>query len=183
MITHCPHGIEHPYATSPDQRVPVLPLTGTPVLLGIVASPDVTRVVCEWGSTELELEPVKASAADAAALAGGEGHLSEAQANALGAEGAWSVLTPPVTTPTRYRFRAERSAGAERATTFAGGDPNAFSGAADGTTRDVSAAIEATDTTGASAVEFTEWFEVPPAEWRSVGGEVRGGGDRVRGVE
>src|SRR5690349_15830354 len=106
MITHRPDGIEHPYATSPDQRVPVLPLVGEPVRLGVVASSEVTSVVCEWGTTTLTLSPAKDNAADAAALAGGEGHLSEAQAKALGADGGWSLVTPPVTTPVRYRFHA-----------------------------------------------------------------------------
>ncbi|TCC20579.1 TIM-barrel domain-containing protein [Kribbella sindirgiensis] len=106
MITHRPYGIEHPYASSPDQRVPVLPLVGEPVRLGVVASPDVTSVVCEWGTTTLELTPAQATAADAAALAGGEGHLSEAQAKALGSDDSWSVVTPPITEPVRYRFRA-----------------------------------------------------------------------------
>ena len=55
MLTHRPHGIEHPYATSPDQRIPVQPLTGEQVRLGVVASADVTAVVCEWGSVELTL--------------------------------------------------------------------------------------------------------------------------------
>ncbi|GAB3826135.1 TIM-barrel domain-containing protein [Kribbella italica] len=105
MLTHRPYGIEHPYASSPDQRVPVLPLTGEPVRLGVVA-PDAERVVCEWGSVELPMERGSAAAADAAALAGGEGHLSEAQAKSLGADGAWSVLTPPVTEPVKYRFHA-----------------------------------------------------------------------------
>ncbi|TDW92731.1 TIM-barrel domain-containing protein [Kribbella sp. VKM Ac-2566] len=139
MITHRPHGIEHPYATSPDQRVPVLPLAGEPIRLGVVASPGITSVVCEWGTTTLEMAPARATAADAAALAGGEGHLSEAQAKSLGSDDGWSVVTPPVLEPVRYRFRA-------------GG-------------------------------ETTEWFELAPASWVPDRGEVRGGGDRVRGVE
>ena len=35
MITHRPHGVEHPYASSPDQRVPVLPLAGESVRIGV----------------------------------------------------------------------------------------------------------------------------------------------------
>jgi hypothetical protein len=45
MLIHRPYGIEHPYANSPDQRVPVLPLVGVQLRLGVVASPDVTAVV------------------------------------------------------------------------------------------------------------------------------------------
>jgi alpha-glucosidase (family GH31 glycosyl hydrolase) len=108
MITHRPHGIEHPYANSPDQRVPVLPLVGEPVRLGVIA-PGVTSVVCEWGTTTLELTPATTATADAAALAGGEGHLSEAQAKSLGSDDGWTVVTPPVTEPVRYRFRTSDS--------------------------------------------------------------------------
>lgn len=112
MLTHRPHGIEHPYATSPDQRIPVQPLAGQQVHLGVVVSPDVTRVVCEWGDVELTLTPAEANAADAAALAGGEGHLAEAQATALGGDGGWSVVTPPLTDPIKYRFHAYGEAAA-----------------------------------------------------------------------
>jgi alpha-glucosidase (family GH31 glycosyl hydrolase) len=105
MLIHRPHGIEHPYANSPDQRVPVLPLVGEQLRLGVVASPDITGVVCEWGSLTLDMSPAETATADAAALAGGEGHLSEAQAKSLGADDGWSVVTPPVTDPVRYRFR------------------------------------------------------------------------------
>ena len=142
MITHRPYGLEHPYAVSPDQRIPVLPLTGEPVRLGVVVSSDVERVVCEWGPVELTLSPTQTTAAYAAALAGGEGHLSEAQANALGGDGGWSVVTPPVVEPVKYRFHAF-------------------------------GAVE----------ETTDWFEVYPAAWTSSGGEVRGGGERVPGIE
>ncbi|TCO40596.1 galactose mutarotase-like protein [Kribbella antiqua] len=116
MITHRPFGIEHPYAASPDQRVPVLPLAGESVRLGVVVSPDVTRVVCEWDSSELELSPATDTSGDAAALAGGEGHLSEAQAKSLGADGAWFVVTPPITEPVRYRFHAYTSGSSAEST-------------------------------------------------------------------
>jgi len=144
VITHRPYGIEHPYAVSPDQRVPVLPLVGESVRLGVIVTSEVDRVVCEWGTTELPMELASLSGADAAALAGGDGHLSEAQAKSLGAEGGWSVVTPTVTEPVKYRFHAYSQT---------------------------------------AAVETTAWFEVSPASWRSGGGEVRGGGERVVGVE
>jgi 1,3-alpha-isomaltosidase len=150
MLIHRPYGIEHPYATSPDQRIPVQPLTGQQVQLGVVVSPDVTRVVCEWGDVELTLSPAEADAADAAALAGGEGHLAEAQASALGGDGGWSVITPPLSEPIKYRFHAYR------------GDAAVGPG---------------------ELVESTEWFEVSPASWLSDGGVMRGGGERVSGVE
>jgi alpha-glucosidase (family GH31 glycosyl hydrolase) len=116
MIMHRPFGIEHPYATSLDQRVPVLPLTGQRVLLGVQADPSVTAVTCEWQGERLTLEPRLGSAADAAALAGGEGHLAGAQAASLGGAGGWAVESPPVTEPTEYRFHATTADGAASTT-------------------------------------------------------------------
>ncbi|HEV7713650.1 MAG TPA: TIM-barrel domain-containing protein, partial [Asanoa sp.] len=113
---HRPFGIEHPYATSVDQRVPVLPLTGQRVLLGVQADPAVTAVTCEWQGERLTLEPRLGSAADAAALAGGEGHLAGAQAASLGGAGGWAVESPPVTEPTEYRFHATTADGAASTT-------------------------------------------------------------------
>ena len=116
LITHRPHGIEHPYAVSPDQRVPVLPQVGRTTTLGVQCAPEVTSVVCEWRArgvagevdgdvVRLELEPVTASAADAAALAGGEGHLAEAQAASIGGEGAWAVESPALDAEAGYAYR------------------------------------------------------------------------------
>jgi len=109
MITHRPHGVEHPYATSPDQRVPVLPLVGSSVTLGVLA--DVDEVTCEFDGKMLPMSRAVTPAEDAAALAGGDGHLSAAQAGALGGEGGWSVSTPALDEDRvyRYRFHADGS--------------------------------------------------------------------------
>ncbi|MFZ5870578.1 MAG: glycoside hydrolase family 31, partial [Actinomycetota bacterium] len=119
-VRHRPHGIEHPYATSPDQRVPVRPEAGETVRLGVVAAPEVGAVTCEWGTgdgpfTRIRLEPVAPASADAAALAGGEGHLAEAQAASLAADGTWSCTTPRLEAGVRYRYRfvAETPSGTE----------------------------------------------------------------------
>ncbi|MFP5335244.1 MAG: TIM-barrel domain-containing protein [Actinomycetes bacterium] len=109
-VRHRPHGLEHPYATSPDQRVPVRPEAGSAVRLGVVSDPDVTGVVCEWqtggGATvSLPLEPVSPGPVDTAAFAGGEGHLAEAQASALTADGSWACVTPVLEAGVRYRYR------------------------------------------------------------------------------
>jgi len=150
VIRHRPHGIEHPYATSPDQRVPVQPLDGDPVLLGVVADPSVRRVTCEWqtvsgtgGATSLSLRSTDVSSVDAAALAGGEGHLAAAQAGGLAHDGGWSVTTPPLVAGERYRYR--------------------FHAIADD---------------GAQAT--TGWYDVAPARWtRDAGGVLRGDTSRV----
>ncbi|MHB1288299.1 glycoside hydrolase family 31 protein [Georgenia sp.] len=110
LVRHVPYGIEHPYATSPDQRVPVLPEAGQSVRLGVVAAPDIATITCEWqdpsGTTAaLPLSPANTSGTDLAALAGGDGHLAEAQATQLAADGAWSVISPPVVAESVYRYR------------------------------------------------------------------------------
>ena len=137
LITHRPHGIEHPYAVSLDQRVPVLPEMGSTTTLGVQADPAVESVICEWHSRTgestaqaLPLSRVVARAADAAALAGGEGHLAEAQAASLGGDGGWAVESPALVEEHGYAYR--------------------FVGA-----------------TGDGRTEATEWFEVVPARWVS----------------
>lgn len=109
-LTHRPFGIEHPYAASADQRIPVRPEAGEALRIGVVA-PGARGLACEWADVtagtalRLAAEPGSVAAADAAALAGGEGHLAEAQAGQLAADGAWSVTTPPLEAEHRYRYR------------------------------------------------------------------------------
>jgi alpha-glucosidase (family GH31 glycosyl hydrolase) len=109
-LTHRPYGLEHPYATSPDQRLPVRPEAGQQVRIGVVA-PGVRDVTLEWqdvstgAALSVDGVPVAASAADAAALAGGEGHLAEAQAAQLPTEDAWSATSPALVAGHRYRYR------------------------------------------------------------------------------
>ncbi|ABL84125.1 TIM-barrel domain-containing protein [Nocardioides sp. JS614] len=117
-VTHRPHGIEHPYVQSADQRCPVLPLAGSTCRIGVTADPAVVAVRCEWGDQVLAMTPRTVDAADAAALAGGEGHLAEAQANMLEADGAWTLETPVLVEGCRltYRFVAVTADGVEVAT-------------------------------------------------------------------
>ncbi|GAA1873790.1 glycoside hydrolase family 31 protein [Asanoa iriomotensis] len=139
MIRHRPHGIEHPYATSLDQRVPVLPEVGQRVLLGVWADPAVTAVTGEWREPDgavrhLTLAPRTADAADTAALAGGEGHLAGAQATALGGEGGWAVESPPLRSPADYRFTATTGDGREQTTDWFRVAPAAWTATAPGAT-------------------------------------------------
>ncbi|NLF06230.1 MAG: glycoside hydrolase family 31, partial [Actinomycetales bacterium] len=135
-IRHRPAGTGHPYATSPDQRVPLRPAAGEPVRLGLTldtpprkpedplpeGGPMIVSARCEWvdgeTTTTLELAPATISADDAAALAGGDGHLAEAQAAVAGADGGWAVTTPALEAGRsyRYRFTAELSDGTSPAT-------------------------------------------------------------------
>jgi len=113
QVRHRPFGLEHPYADSPDQRRPPRPFAGEPVRIGVATDGDVAEVACEWRETgkpgvhRLRLGPVDADPGEAASLAGGEGHLAEAQAGLLEPEGTrWSVVSPPVTGPASYTIEA-----------------------------------------------------------------------------
>lgn len=127
MIRHRPFGSEHPYAYTADQRLPPRPEAGETVLLGVTASANVTAVTCRWTAhtdngdttTELELQPVDPAGHQAAAHAGGEGHLAAAQAKAGRAGGRpWQTRTPPLNAGTRYTysFAAASSDGSTRRT-------------------------------------------------------------------
>ena len=149
LITHRPYGIEHPYATSPDQRIPVLPLLGQVTRLGVQVGPSVTRVTCEWASEKgdvcmtstLALAPAQASARAAAALVGGEGHLAEAQAASVGGSGGWTVDSPPMEPGVHYRYRF-----------------HAFTGAG---------ALDDADGDMKGPEQSTDWFDLAPARWTS----------------
>jgi alpha-glucosidase (family GH31 glycosyl hydrolase) len=115
LVTHRPRGIEHPYATSLDQRVPVQPLAGQQVMVGVQAAAEVIAVDCDWEALPdpdvpatavvLPMRRREADPAEASALAGGDGHLAEAQAAGLGGDGGWVVQSPPVEDGARYRYR------------------------------------------------------------------------------
>src|SRR5665811_33596 len=87
--------------------------------LGVQVDPSVTDVTCEWQSaaadlrmtTTFALAPEETSAASAAALVGGEGHLAEAQAASVGGSGGWTVDSPPMESGARYRYRFHAFAG------------------------------------------------------------------------
>jgi alpha-glucosidase (family GH31 glycosyl hydrolase) len=148
LISHRPYGIEHPYATSPDQRVPVLPLVGQVTRLGVQVEPSVTEVTCQWQTattnghvtTTLPLTPQHTPAAAAAEAVGGEGHLAEAQAAHAGEAGGWAVNSPVMAAGAHYRYRFHALTG-PRVTGTEGGD--------------------------AASGQWTDWFDLAPARWTS----------------
>ncbi|MDR1431325.1 MAG: glycoside hydrolase family 31, partial [Propionibacteriaceae bacterium] len=114
ILSHHPEGAGHPYAASADQRVPVQPVAGEPLWLGVETSPDVEAVWCELEADgEVQRIPLRRKAdeqlaADAAVAAGGEGHLAEAQAAASAAGGvAWEATLDTPGTRCRYRFAGQ----------------------------------------------------------------------------
>lgn len=124
MIRHRPHGSEHPYATTPDQRVPASPEVNEPVLLGVLAAPTVTSINCYWtdtgqaGSTTTELELSAVNPADAGSPLSVQdgGHLAAAQARSERGSGRWQVQVPPLQEGHRYtyRFQADSIGGTQR---------------------------------------------------------------------
>lgn len=106
-VRHRPFGDGHPYAASVDQRVPVRPGAGEAFAVGVVADRAPTcELVGPDGTRTVPMAPGPVAGADAAALAGGEGHLAEAQAARGEVCGAWhATLGPlPAGEPFRYRF-------------------------------------------------------------------------------
>jgi alpha-glucosidase (family GH31 glycosyl hydrolase) len=122
-LNHNPSGAGHPYAASAEQRVPVHPVAGEWLRLGVTATPDVEAVTCEltWNGGIVTRIPLRRRetarlAADQAAAAGGEGHLAEAQAAAAAtADDAWETAVIVQDGHCRYRFWAE-AAGQRTAT-------------------------------------------------------------------
>ncbi|MFD2840727.1 TIM-barrel domain-containing protein [Populibacterium corticicola] len=122
-VTHRPYGIEHPYATSADQRVPVHPAIQQDFSIGAVVTSDGDPQVelhytPDGQETQIiPLAPYSPSAADAAALAGGDGHLASAQAAQLESDGAWSVTIPGLRAGQSARYRIVATQGSESAET------------------------------------------------------------------
>ena len=109
---HRPRGVEHPYATSADQLVPPIPLAGAPLRIGAVC-PGSTAMTVEvvWadgGTQAVEMQRSDSGAAQAIAMAGGDGHLGAAQAASLDTPDAWTCVLPALADrPGRYRFHAD----------------------------------------------------------------------------
>lgn len=122
-VTHRPHGIEHPYATSADQRIPVHPAEGQPFTIGAVVdadgdvSVDLHYTVSGQETQIIAFAPFVPNAADAAALAGGDGHLAAAQAAQLESDGSWAVTVPGLAQGESATYRIVANQGADVAET------------------------------------------------------------------
>ncbi|MEV4137007.1 TIM-barrel domain-containing protein [Dactylosporangium sp. NPDC049742] len=105
MIRHRPFGSGHAYQPSIDQRLPVRPLAGEPVNLGVAAAASVTAVRCEWDGGAFDL---RREGAATGPTAGAEGHLATAAAGQRGRSVRWAADSPPLPAgrPVRYRFIA-----------------------------------------------------------------------------
>ena len=109
MIRHRPYGSGHPYSVDTEQRSPVDPVVGSPVVLGVRTSADVTAVTVEVvrdGATEvLALAP---TARQSRGQAVDGGHLASAQARLARGSGGWQVSLGELVAGelVRYRFTA-----------------------------------------------------------------------------
>ena len=116
LIVHNPYGVEHPYARSLDQLSPSIPVVSQPLVIGVIVEEKVDSVHCvivtEDDQTVLVMHPVDGEDSDAALLAGGTGHLAEAQQAAMKADNGWQCTIDSVSpTPCDYRFEVIKADG------------------------------------------------------------------------
>jgi alpha-glucosidase (family GH31 glycosyl hydrolase) len=111
MIRHRPFGSGHPYSVDTEQRSPIDPVAGQPVVLGVRSSGGVTGVVCELVEDGAETRFLHLSATPRQSRGQGVdgGHLASAQARLARASGGWqlSIDSLRVGECYRYRFHAE----------------------------------------------------------------------------
>ncbi|MCL2464535.1 MAG: hypothetical protein FWF28_05655, partial [Micrococcales bacterium] len=98
-IRHRPFGDGHPYAASPDQRVPASPQAGEPFAVGVLADADVTAIVCQIAGPDGTPRDVPMAPGLVAGMD---------PADRTSSEGAWRADLPPLSAavPHRYRFVA-----------------------------------------------------------------------------
>lgn len=112
MIRHNPPGRGHRYRDSLDQRVPVHPVAGEPVRLGVLADPGVSRLVAEieQSGEAYARELFRLDATDPGSGGQlGDGHLAAAAESGeeTGGLEPWAVDVDSFAAgqPVRYRFR------------------------------------------------------------------------------
>lgn len=114
MIRHRPFGSGHPYSVDTEQRSPIDPVAGQPLVLGVRASASVDAVMLEYriDDGELQLLPLRREARRSRGQVLDGGHLASAQARLTRAAGGWSVTIDelPAHSELRYRFVAGREA-------------------------------------------------------------------------
>jgi alpha-glucosidase (family GH31 glycosyl hydrolase) len=107
VIRHRPFGSGHPYSADTEQRSPVDPVAGTPLLLGVRTSADVASVTLEWQRDGVAQPPVALSAVprnSRGQLIDG-GHLASAQARLARSAGGWRAELDDLVAGERLRYR------------------------------------------------------------------------------
>ncbi|MEV8268440.1 TIM-barrel domain-containing protein [Microbacterium sp. NPDC076911] len=111
MIRHRPGGSGHPYSVDTEQRDPVIPVQGEPLVLGVFATNDVTEVSLELsidGAPPRALALERSERRSRGQVIDG-GHLASAQARLARASGGWSItlLDLEAGATLRYRFTSD----------------------------------------------------------------------------
>jgi 1,3-alpha-isomaltosidase len=106
VIRHRPFGSGHPYSVDTEQRSPVDPVAGQPVLLGVRTSPHVTSVEVEIdrGDTRSVLNLAPTARKSRGQTVDG-GHLASAQARLARSSGGWQVSLADLVAGERVRYR------------------------------------------------------------------------------
>ncbi|MGV8969076.1 MAG: TIM-barrel domain-containing protein [Microbacteriaceae bacterium] len=102
MIRHRPFGSGHPYSVDTEQRWPVDPIAGEPLMLGVRTSGVVDSVTLEIGDERIPLEAVVRSSRGQTQDGG---HLASAQARLARSEGGWHTRLDDLRAHESYRYR------------------------------------------------------------------------------
>jgi alpha-glucosidase (family GH31 glycosyl hydrolase) len=107
MIRHRPYGSGHPYSTDTEQRWPVDPVAGEPLVLGVRGSASVTAVRLEWerdGAAQAGIDLEGVATTSRGQVVDG-GHLASAQARLARAAGGWRTRLDGLRRGERLRYR------------------------------------------------------------------------------
>jgi alpha-glucosidase (family GH31 glycosyl hydrolase) len=107
MIRHRPFGSGHPYSTDTEQRSPVDPTAGEPLVLGVRGSASVTAVRLEWhrdGVAQPGIDLERVATTSRGQVVDG-GHLASAQARLARAAGGWRAELDGLRRGERLRYR------------------------------------------------------------------------------
>lgn len=106
MIRHRPFGSGHPYSVDTEQRVPVDPVAGHPLTLGVRVTPEVDAVVLQWDDGVAVVEhPLDRTQRRSRGQSVDGGHLASAQARLARAAGGFAVTLDGLDAGTEYRYR------------------------------------------------------------------------------
>ncbi|WP_394769261.1 TIM-barrel domain-containing protein [Lacisediminihabitans sp.] len=118
MIRHRPFGSGHPYSVDTEQRWPIDPVAGEPVVLGVRTSSEVTAAAAEVvrdGGEPRSLD-LEATARTSRGQSTDGGHLASAQARLARTSGGWQLRLDGLRPGEHYRYRFVAS-GARRQST------------------------------------------------------------------
>ncbi|MDO7882308.1 TIM-barrel domain-containing protein [Salinibacterium soli] len=109
MIRHRPLGSGHPYSVDTEQRHPVVPVAGEPLVLGVRSSGDVDAVDLEYSvdGGPLHRVPLTRAQRRSRGQTIDGGHLASAQARLARAQAGWETRLDGLAAENRVRYRFE----------------------------------------------------------------------------